>query len=64
MVALWLARAVQWLKSLTQDDEQDAGQGLVEYALILIFVSVVVIVILVVLTPGINNAYSNIIRAL
>lgn len=64
MIAAWLAHAIQWLQALKLDDEQDAGQGLVEYALILIFVSVVVITILVVLAPGINNAYSNIVRTL
>jgi pilus assembly protein Flp/PilA len=39
------------------------GQGLVEYALILIMVSVVLIVLLVVLGPGLGNIYSTIISA-
>ncbi len=49
---------------LETDADPDRGQGLVEYALLLIFVAVVVVAILVVLSPGINNAYSNIIMTL
>ncbi|MBN1564252.1 MAG: pilus assembly protein [Anaerolineae bacterium] len=40
------------------------GQGLVEYALILVFVAVVLIAILVVLSPGLGNIYSDIINEL
>ncbi len=40
------------------------GQGLVEYALILVLVAVVVIVILALLGPGIANIFSNIVAAL
>jgi pilus assembly protein Flp/PilA len=40
------------------------GQGLVEYALILVLVAVVVIVILALLGPAIGNIFSNIISAL
>jgi len=36
------------------------GQGLVEYALILVLVAVVVIVILALLGPAIGNVFSNI----
>lgn len=42
----------------------ERAQGLVEYALILIFVAVVLIAILVVLSPGIGNIYSRIINHL
>lgn len=38
------------------------GQGLVEYALILVLVSVVVIVILALLGPAIGNVFSNIVQ--
>lgn len=38
------------------------GQGLVEYALILILVALVVIVILALFGPGIGNMYSNVIH--
>jgi pilus assembly protein Flp/PilA len=40
------------------------GQGLVEYALILVFVAVVVIVVLALLGPAVGNAFSNIVVAL
>lgn len=43
-------------------DEQ--GQSLVEYALILVLVAVVVIVILALLGPAIGNAFSNIVQSL
>lgn len=42
----------------------ERGQGLVEYALILVLVAVVVIVILALLGPAIGNIFSNIIAAL
>ena len=43
---------------------KEKGQGLVEYALILVLVSIVVIVILVILGPAISNVFSNIIANL
>ena len=44
---------------LTHKDS--AGQGLVEYALILVFVAIIVIVILALLGPAIGNMFSNLI---
>ena len=40
------------------------GQGLVEYALILVLVAVVVIVVLAILGPTIGKIFSDIISAL
>ena len=40
---------------------KEKGQGLVEYALILVLVAVVVIVILALLGPAIGNVFSNVI---
>ena len=40
---------------------REKGQGLVEYALILVLVAVVVIVILALLGPAIGNVFYNII---
>ncbi|GAB4513448.1 MAG: hypothetical protein OHK0046_14140 [Anaerolineae bacterium] len=37
-----------------------AGQGLVEYALIMVFVSVVVILLLAVLGPAVSNMFTTI----
>lgn len=45
-------------------EQQEEGQGLVEYALILVLVAVVVIVILALLGPAIGNTFSNILYAL
>jgi len=42
---------------------KEKGQGLVEYALILVLVAVVVIVILAILGPTIGNVFSNIVEA-
>jgi pilus assembly protein Flp/PilA len=43
---------------------QEEGQGLVEYALILVLVAIVVIAVLMVLGPVIGNIFSNIIIAI
>jgi pilus assembly protein Flp/PilA len=40
---------------------QEEGQGLVEYALILVLVSIVVIAILLILGPVVGNVFSNIV---
>ena len=40
------------------------GQGIVEYALILVLVAVVVIVILALLGPAIGEVFSNIVNAI
>ena len=42
---------------------REAGQGLVEYALILVLVAIVVIVILAILGPTIGNIFTNIVEA-
>jgi pilus assembly protein Flp/PilA len=42
----------------------EKGQGLVEYALILVMVVIVVIVILALLGPAVGKAFSNIVQAI
>jgi pilus assembly protein Flp/PilA len=42
----------------------ERGQGLVEYALILVFVAIVVIVVLAILGPSVGNMYSNIVSGI
>lgn len=42
----------------------EKGQGLVEYALILVLVAIVVIAILLLLGPVVGNAFSNIVSNL
>jgi pilus assembly protein Flp/PilA len=41
--------------------QNEEGQGLVEYALILVLVAVVVVVILTLLGPSIGNLFSNLV---
>jgi pilus assembly protein Flp/PilA len=43
---------------------REEGQGLVEYALILVLVAIVVIAILLLLGPVVGNAFSNIVSNL
>ena len=43
---------------------REEGQGLVEYALILVLVAVVVIVILALLGPAVGNIFSNLVSNL
>ncbi len=43
---------------------KEKGQGLVEYALILVLVAIVVIAILAILGPTIGNVFSNAVNAL
>ena len=42
----------------------DSGQGLVEYALILMLIAVVVIVVLALLGPAVGNMYSNVVSGI
>jgi len=60
---LWLQATVQTWSAFQPNDDADPsewGQGLVEYALILVFVGVVVMALLIVLGPSIGNMYQNI----
>ncbi|MCG7853904.1 MAG: Flp family type IVb pilin [Methanosarcinaceae archaeon] len=45
-------------------DRKEKGQGLVEYALILVLVAIVVIVILALLGPAVGNIFSTIVNSL
>lgn len=58
LITGWLNYTKLHASHIISDGE--SGQGLVEYALILILVSVVMVILLVVLGPGIQNMYSNI----
>jgi pilus assembly protein Flp/PilA len=50
----------QWLQSLRKAE----GQGLVEYALILVLVAIVVIITLSLIGGGIANIFGNIVTTL
>ena len=43
---------------------REKGQGLVEYALILVLVAIVVIAVLLLLGPAIGNVFSQIVNAI
>lgn len=55
--ARWAAR---WLRSLRGRDDAERGQGMVEYALILVLIAIVVIVVLQVVGQQVNNVFSNV----
>jgi pilus assembly protein Flp/PilA len=47
-------------ESLVHAKDDEEGQGMVEYALILVLIAVVVIAILIVVGHQVNNVFSNI----
>jgi pilus assembly protein Flp/PilA len=49
---------------MKQTNQQAAGQGLVEYALILVLVAVIVIAILTLLGPQVGNVFSRVVNGL
>jgi pilus assembly protein Flp/PilA len=53
----WIA---DWLHAARGRDDDERGQGMVEYALILVLIAVVVIVILQVVGNQVNNVFSNV----
>jgi pilus assembly protein Flp/PilA len=63
-VALGVARKEVELPKRHRFDVRQSGQGMVEYALILVLVSIVVIVILLTMGNQINNVFSNVVAAL
>jgi pilus assembly protein Flp/PilA len=61
MLARLIARFEGKFRQLEPDDESDErGQGMVEYALILVLIAVVVIVILTVVGQQVSNVFSNV----
>lgn len=56
LAQLGLRTREAWLRCYADD----RGQGLIEYALILILVAMVVLTILLVISKQVNNLYSNI----
>jgi pilus assembly protein Flp/PilA len=48
------------LERLLQTFTRDEGQGMVEYALILVLIAVVVIVVLIILGNQVQNVFCNI----
>ena len=62
VVSILFLEERRWVIMLSAPKEK--GQGLVEYALILVLVAVVVIVILALLGPAIGNIFSNIVQSI
>jgi pilus assembly protein Flp/PilA len=52
------------LEALKMYKNLGSGQGLVEYALILMLVAIIVIVILALLGPAVGNMFSNVVSAI
>jgi pilus assembly protein Flp/PilA len=48
------------LRELIHREDDEEGQGMVEYALILVLIAIVVIVILILLGNQVKNVFSNI----
>ena len=53
-----------WLAARSAVRQRSAGQGLVEYALLLMLVAVVMLALLYVLGPGLVNTYEFIVEEL
>ncbi len=54
---------VEWLRNLRLV-QQEEGQGLVEYALILILVAIAVVIALTLLGPTLGNIYNDIVSSI
>jgi pilus assembly protein Flp/PilA len=52
-----LTQLIQWIRSIV--DYRESGQGLVEYALIIVLISVVSIAILSVLGTSVSSVFSQ-----
>jgi pilus assembly protein Flp/PilA len=58
-IATMIWSTIDWLRARCRDGDE-RGQGMVEYALILVLIAVVVIVILQVVGAQVNNVFSNV----
>jgi len=62
---IWLHATLQTWDAFGSNEDantSESGQGLVEYALILVFVGAVVMALLIILGPAIGNMYENILE--
>lgn len=66
MLLLWLRHTLYTLNIQFENESSDseAGQGLVEYALLMVFVAVLVMVLLMLLGPTVRNMFENVVRAM
>ncbi len=49
---------------MTSPNTSETGQGLVEYAMIIVLVAVIVIVVVFLLGPGIGNMFSQVVSGI
>lgn len=62
---LFLIRGVQdFITRNLYDGSLDSGQGLVEYAMLLILVAVIMVALILILGPGLSNIYANILTTI
>jgi pilus assembly protein Flp/PilA len=59
-----MSEMVEYVRALLMVDEETEGQGLVEYALIIVLVSIAVIATLTALGSKINGVFTTITNAL
>jgi pilus assembly protein Flp/PilA len=59
-IATMAGWAAGWLHAAYRRDDDERGQGMVEYALILMLIAIVVIVVLSVVGQQTNNVFSNV----
>ena len=64
MVARTIACSGKEVSEIKVLSDRQSGQGMVEYALILVLVSIVVIVILLTMGNQLQNVFSNVVGAL
>lgn len=61
---IWLERLRAAYAATMARRIPDEGQGLVEYALILVLVVIVAFIVVTLIGPWVGNVYSNIVNAL
>ena len=57
-----ISQFLLWLKTFVITDEE--GQGIIEYALLAVFISIVAIVVLRLIGPQVTAIYTNVLTAL
>jgi pilus assembly protein Flp/PilA len=57
-------RGAEWVSAAVLRNDEERGQGLVEYGLILVLIAIVVIVVLQLVGHQVNNVFSNVSKGL
>ena len=66
VLLVWLRHVVNVLRGDNHHQQvaSESGQGLVEYALLIVFIGVVVMALLIILGPALANMFNNIVVAM